>query len=678
MKHKNYTFLLLYWILLTFFCSSAVHIRANGLEAAGVKVTPSATSLFDKLVADATQLTAEEQYTQALFAYQEAWELPNLSLQQQHLLHYELAFVHHKMQQYDNALAYLATTLEQDDDIKLYVKALALKGDIYKEKGNFSKAFPIYFELLRHQEQDRDSTGITHTNYDLGTLYYYQDNYAKALDFYQHTYQLAERIGDERYIFNALAAMGSTYNSLDSLDTALRYNKASLELAQEQSYQTGIAYALHNLGNDYIKLDDLMTAQTFFKRSIALKKRLSDSWGIVGSQIALADVQIKMGQYQAALNNLTDAEQLATQKGMQARLLKIYDAFATVHESNRQWKTANVYLKKKYTLKKTLFNEETTRQMKAAQEGYEIQSRDAAIQLLTVKNVAMREQQQLRNILLSSAIIFAVLTTLGMMYIFRNLQQVQQLNASLEISEARVREQMEALEASNKNLENFAYVASHDLREPLRMMRSFSSVLQRRYSEQLDKSGQECLRYINDGAERMDNMLVNLLDFSRLGNGNTQLQPTELSSTFFKALHSLQVLIQQKNVQIHVDYDQLPKVMGNDALLGQLFQNLVANGIKFNRTARPTIDIFWEERDEVHVLGIKDNGIGISEADQQKVFQMFHRLHHRQEFEGTGIGLATCKKIVDLHKGKIWVESEQGKGSTFYVALQKASANVAA
>ncbi|MFK7935704.1 MAG: ATP-binding protein [Saprospiraceae bacterium] len=665
-NNKSWIFLIISCTLLT------VELRADTLKHT-VKVNSAQTDSFEQLLKNGQLLIDGENYIQALFAYEEGLTYSNLSESQLDELHHQLAYTCRRLQQYDRALNYLQPIIEKGEVATNYEDALSLKGTIYKDRGDFSGAFNIFIELLQYYEQHDDKKGLARINYDLGSLFYYQNNHPKALAYYQFANQIASEIAHEKMIFNSLAAMGSTYDAMDSLHIALKYNIQSLELAKELDYQTGIAYALHNLGSNYLSLGDTRSSQQYFEQSILIKAKTNDSWGIVGSRIALADAQTQGGNYSAAIENLSTAENLANEKGMQTRLLKIYEYFAKVYESTGQFKVANGYLKKLNTLSESFFNEETTKQIKAAQESYEIESRDAEIELLTVKNESIKKEQRLRNIIMAVLIAFAIVIGVVAVIIFRNLQRMRQLNDSLETSERKILEQMKALADSNESLENFAYVASHDLREPLRMMKSFSTILKRRYEKQLDAAANEYIEFIVDGAERMDIMLTSLLDFSRLGNGNTTLVPTDLSNTIFKAVHSLKFLIEQKNAVIKVDYDQLPAVNGNESLLGQLIQNLITNGVKFNRNEIPSIEIGVDEDADYYIFSIKDNGIGISSDNQEKIFKMFQRLHHQKEFVGTGIGLATCKKIVELHHGKIWVESELESGSTFYFTLSKAN-----
>jgi len=238
-----------------------------------------------------------------------------------------------------------------------------------------------------------------------------------------------------------------------------------------------------------------------------------------------------------------------------------------------------------------------------------------------------------------------------------------------KIVEHDLRRLTEELERSNKELEDFAYVASHDLQEPLRMITGYLQLIERRYKGKLDKDADEFIAYAVDGATRMQRLIADLLAYSRVGTRGRALAPIDLTCPFERAQADLWRTISETGTRI--THDPLPKVRGDETQLAQLFLNLLGNAIKFRSDRIPEIHVGVEDKEKEWLISISDNGIGFDQRYGDRVFQVFQRLHTRQKYPGTGIGLAICKKIVDRHGGKIWVESERGKGSTFYVALPK-------
>jgi light-regulated signal transduction histidine kinase (bacteriophytochrome) len=244
----------------------------------------------------------------------------------------------------------------------------------------------------------------------------------------------------------------------------------------------------------------------------------------------------------------------------------------------------------------------------------------------------------------------------------RENRRAQRLNEELE---RRVEIRTEALQRSNEDLQQFAYVASHDLKEPLRMISSYTTLLQRRYSGRLDEDADAFINFIVDGVRRMNALIQDLLEYSRAGAGkDEQYSDVNVESVLRGVLTNLKVTIVESGAS--VTWDKVPEVVPYDAVrLSQIFQNLIGNAIKYHlKGRRPVVTITSEKREDEIVFRVSDNGIGIEPEYVDKIFGIFQRLHG-QEYEGTGIGLAMVKRIVERHGGRIWVESTPGLGSTF-------------
>ena len=242
--------------------------------------------------------------------------------------------------------------------------------------------------------------------------------------------------------------------------------------------------------------------------------------------------------------------------------------------------------------------------------------------------------------------------------------QLKVVNESLE---QRVAKRTNELKRSNEELEQFAYVASHDLQEPLRMVTSYMQLLRQRYQGKLDGHAEEFIGFALEGAERMQRLIVDLLSYSRVGTKAKALVQTDLNEVLQRALRNLTVAIEESGANINSA--PLPLLPGDGVQLTQLFQNLIANAIKFRADRPLEIRIGAQQESGFWHLTVSDNGIGIPKKDFERIFIIFQRLHTREKYPGTGIGLSICKKIVERHGGRIWVESEEGKGTSFHFTL---------
>ena len=227
------------------------------------------------------------------------------------------------------------------------------------------------------------------------------------------------------------------------------------------------------------------------------------------------------------------------------------------------------------------------------------------------------------------------------------------------------------LAISNEELEHFAYIASHDLQEPLRMVSSFLQLLKKNYESQLDGKAQQYIHFAVDGADRMRRLIMDLLEYSKVGTDREIFADTDLNLIMQEVSSNFIKQDEYNENEPVIIYPKLPVIYANSSQMMQLLQNLVGNAIKYKSAERPRIEIQFKEEADHFLFSVKDNGIGIDPENFPNIFILFHRLHVKEEYSGTGIGLAVCKKIVERHGGNIWIESEKGKGSTFYFTIRK-------
>lgn len=268
----------------------------------------------------------------------------------------------------------------------------------------------------------------------------------------------------------------------------------------------------------------------------------------------------------------------------------------------------------------------------------------------------------------------AIVSILTAIELYRIIPEALELKTDQELQEAIKRNTLNlkktaiALKRSNEDLENFAYVATHDIQEPVRMISQNIHRLQEHLKNYMDDKSNKYLAFINDGTELIQSLTIDLLEYSRIKSELIDFDFVDLNKVLDLAKESLLVRIQETKTEI--SSSKLPVIYGVESLLIRLFINLICNSIKYSDPNRnPKIEISYTKNNNFYIFKVKDNGIGFEQIHAEKIFKLFHRLHSKHEYSGSGIGLSSCQKIINYHQGEIWAESEPGKGSSFYFSL---------
>ncbi len=640
---------------------------------------------------------ADREYQNAQNNYKEALKYNEIAGVQNIELYFYLGETYHKMNEFDIALDYYFLFLEtksKDVNLKKKVKALGNVAKTYQEMGNFKLAYNYRLQALQIYEEMPDSLGIARSIYEIGNIYFYQFRFESALEYFTRTLKLAEEIENKTAIYASLGAIGSTYERLGNIEKSLDYNLKALELAEEMDYIRGIAYATQNVGSNYFRIGECELALEYLNKSWKLKEDLEDKWGQVESLRAIGNVHVDLDNFLIAMEYFEDALFIARSIGSRPRIIEVYESMGEAYRKNGDITNAYKYQTAYLNLKDSLLNENTLQEMNQAKIDYEMYKKEREIMLLKKENELLQTQQEIRfyqNASLMGIIFFLVFTT-ALFFYYRKLtqyneiletknEQIQQQNQELETinhqqiqlnklmanKNEQIQEQNQQLENSNLELRQFAYIASHDLKEPLRTISSYTSLLDRRYKKELDADAQEFMGFVTDAVKRMYALLDDLLAYSKVGSQHQTKNWINTKEIVDSVIGILQPTIHQKNAKFHINF--LPTIKASQVQMQQLFQNLISNALKFQATEKPEVWIDCQKKDKVYTFSIKDNGIGIDADYQQKIFEMFRRLHTKEEYEGTGIGLATCKKIVEQHGGLIWVESGIGEGSTFFFTM---------
>lgn len=551
---------------------------------------------------------------------------------------------------------------------------------IYQALGDYEKAFEQQMQGLLIFEVQKDSVGIANSHYNIGTIFFYQLQYEKALESYEKAKEICDVLNKEHIIYSCLAALGAVHAKLGMHKVSLEYNRRSLDLAEKLNYKTGIAYAKGNIGSNFVTQKNYLKAEEFYKEAIQLKTELSDTYSTIGNKIEIAQLYLEWEKAIQAKRYLKEALQSAKELDSRSRQSEIYKHLALVHDQLNEPLVAYKYNKRYVSMKDSLLNEKTLEEMGQSKRRFDVQKSEHEIQMLKKGNELLAKNEEIRK---QQIYLFAISTVAILLFLLWNKNKLnyqnrvnkllEEKNLLLNSKNDEIHLKNKQLELSNEDLQQFAYVASHDLKEPLRMINSYTKLLKRKYSSAFDESGNEFMHYIVDAVERMETLLNDLLDFSRAGTQNAPSKFVSTNDVMFMVESNLRHRIELLKATLVIKNKNLPLIKAHQTQLLQLLQNLVSNGMKFKGDRDPIVEVDAKPSDNGYVFSVKDNGIGISKENLEKVFEMFRRLHTREEYEGTGIGLATCKRIVATWGGDIWVESQQGKGSTFFFSVPDAA-----
>ncbi|HHM21018.1 MAG TPA: tetratricopeptide repeat protein [Bacteroidetes bacterium] len=548
--------------------------------------------------------------------------------------------------------------------------------EAYRRIGNNELAYEYHLSGLHIYTENKDTVNIARSLYNIGSIFFYQDNYETALEYYQKTLDICTAAKLERHIFSCLSALGSTYNRIRQTEKSLEYNRRAYELGKRLKLKAGLAYAIMNLGANYAAIDQTDKALELYREALDINRQTNDAWGECGTLRIIGEALMKKREYDKSIEHLTAAKELAEKKGFRPRLLEINRTLASYYEMTANYKLMAKYLEKYAILKDTLANEATLQKMSESKTRYEILQKEKELALKDAEFITQQRTFLLVGMGILSIFIWLLyrqnrLRKKTNLLLAEKNKEIEKQNEELasaytlqKETNKKIKEQNRQLEQSNIELKRFAFITSHDLKEPLRSIGSYANLLQRRYKDQLDNDANEFLEYITSSTKRLYSLLNDVLNYSKLDFNKNEKKLTDVREALEIANENLRNKIKTKNAIISIG--QLPKITADKLHLVQLFQNLIDNSLKYSEKEKPEVKIESKEKDGYYEFSVKDNGIGIDPDYQQKIFEMFKRLHTRDKYEGSGIGLAICKKIVQEYGGDIWVESSAGRGSTFY------------
>lgn len=563
------------------------------------------------------------------------------------------------MEYFEDGLA-LAEKIDHQKYIAFMENSLGLA---YLNKGYYEKALRLFMNSLDYWNANggKPSRIIPISN-NIATVYKKMKQYDQALHIYNQVLPIAEETNNA-YLGAALNHnIGNLYLDIEEYQQALPFFRKALQIQNDPKYRVATIGFYINIGRLFTQTGKLDSAFLYYNKGLTLAQEVNSAYHIQEVYRGLGNFYQQSGQYSKAIESYRTSLKGAVRSQKTASIADIRRELSDAFYANGQSDSAFFYLKSHLQLRDTLYNEDLKRQIAEMNAIFSDKERNMEYREL-------QNQERFRRIQLIFSIVASILLILGLINLFIRFREKKAANKLLESQKGAIEIQNQRLTQSNSDLRQFAYVASHDLREPVRTIRSYLQLLQKRLGKDLTEKGKEYIDFAIDGALRMDRLLRELLLYSRIGRENLPYESIDLNEVIDSVKDNLYQQIEENEAIILVDH--LPMIKAQPVRMIQLFQNLISNSIKFRGVETPLIRISYSSTNTHHQISVKDNGIGIEEQFQEKVFTIFQRLHTQEEYEGTGIGLALSKRIIEQHGGEIRFESQGGMGTCFHITLAK-------
>ncbi|MFT4968530.1 MAG: signal transduction histidine kinase/Tfp pilus assembly protein PilF [Chitinophagales bacterium] len=503
------------------------------------------------------------------------------------------------------------------DEIKQANNSL---GALYKNLGEYKNALVVLFDSIEISERYSISNSIAYNN--IATIYFKQENYKKALEYYQRAIEVENdsETSNRSYIIKYLSNIASLHVKLGNIEEADKIYNKTYKYCEENNELSSLVQSLKGLGILYLEKSDFDEAEIFFNRAITLSKEIDFKVHLVDLSLYLADVYEKTKRSSLQLNSLKYALKVA-QESYIAKEILVYENLHDFYYKSGNVIEAYEILKKLFIINKQKFLKEKEENLLEMQEKFESEQKDKLIKQEKAFNEKLKEKNQ-------------------------------------------------KLAELNDDLAQFNHGVSHDLKEPIRLVKGRLTYLQSITTNKLDLREQESLEIAQEAAERMEKMLEDLHGFSTLGGNLKDAKDIDLNEVLAIVQADLQMRIRESEARVEVK--DLPVVRGYKSMYVQLFQNLVNNALKFRREGvSPIVKVEYKPNEDWHVIHVQDNGVGIMQQDIPQVFKLFKRLKETDYRDGSGVGLSIVQKIIKKMQGEISLASVHGSGTTFIIKLPK-------
>ncbi len=576
----------------------------------------------------------------------------------------------------DKAMNYYqaASDAAADMDDKIGVRSYTNNvGLIHMRRGDYKKAMECFHKALEMVDEEKDKELASILLNNIGIIHSGEERYEKALEYFNYSLKIERGLNNPLGVSMALTNIGEQYQELGQKAKALICYKEALAIAKKNGDKVGESILLSNMGEAHFENGLLDLAEEFFPEALGLAKEVGDKGTISQVLNNFAKLKSKQGKHQEAIKYAQEGLLIAREMGDKRAVTDLFETLTQSYVENEDFEKAFEYKNLHNQAKDSLFSAEKSKQILELSTQYETKRKETENALLKeqqAKNEAIIRQRT--TIGLAVALILILMSIIAFILYNSNRQKnkySQRLENEVTERTSDLEESNVKLRSSNKELERFAYIASHDLKEPLRNIMSFTRLIERRLPEETksDKDIEEYFSFIVNNTKQMHQLIEDVLEYSRIGNVKPESENIEIVEVAASVVNVLNSTLKDRNVKVNIG--DLPRVKANSSQLFLVLKNLIENGIKYNKSSHPVISVFCATKNGMHEITVADNGIGIEGDYHNRIFGMFKRLHNREEFQGSGLGLSICKKIIQSLGGDIWVESKAGAGSKFTFSL---------
>lgn len=548
-------------------------------------------------------------------------------------------------------------------------------GLTYGNVQQYDKAIENHLQSLKIKEARNDSLGISISHTNIGAVYYNLKAYDKARSSFEKSFEISQSISDTEGIAFGYTNLADILFVEGKYDEALQKYYQYLDLVTEMKYNHSILYGHKKIGEIHVKLNDLTAAAPHVEKAYEMATEFNYTWELTNICLLYADLKKQLDDIDAALIYAKKALKYFPESSSKKKLASIHQTISDLYERQENVPLAFHHLKIYHTERDSALQKENMETFADMEAKYQLEVKEN-------ENFYLKQEQTLSDKIISQRTILAIVSLFGILFLvfllyrlYQKKETQQKINVVLEQKVAERTSYLQTindkLEQANIELERFFYITSHDLKEPLRNIKSFSYLTKRSIREKKYEAANEYLSYTERGTIQLETLLQGIMDFSNIGRGeHHEMLPIEI--ILDKGKEGISSSLKERNPQINFQSAAgLDKILFPEQI-SIVFKNLIDNGVRFNESVIPTVDIkFKESSDHYHFI-LNDNGVGIPKKYHQQIFEMFKRLSSHDKHLVSGIGLSICKKIVQQFDGNIIVKDVGTEGSTIEFWISKA------